>query len=400
VVAWWVPTDKNTRCSPLHRLLFGRTGGQAQPDSKPALPQDTTLGDLFAEWVEPVADVATVEAIPVVTGSASLPRRTHNGEALDFARFTRELDWSWQRTSYTRLTVHDDPVTRVLSEAEDAGLVDEPPISTEPDTAAAEEHCAPSLMNDFAGGSTFGILVHEVLRRIDTSVTDLPAEVRARTREVVTSRSANVNIGQLATALSAVMRTPIPGGTLGAVGPADRLVEMEFELPLAGGDHTREGSVTLTAIADLLEIHLTPDDPLAAYPAVLRTLSGPQMTGYLTGSIDAVLRFNGPRYVIVDYKTNKLFPGPVDATQFTQASMTAEMIRHHYPLQALLYSVALHRYLRWRQRDYSPEEHLGGVLYLFLRAMVGEPTPPGCGVFAWKPPPTLVAELSDLLAAP
>ena len=42
-------------------------------------------------------------------------------------------------------------------------------------------------------------------------------------------------------------------------------------------------------------------------------------------------------------------------------------MRAHYPLQALLYSVAVHRMLRWRQPDYDPERHLGGVLYLFVR---------------------------------
>ena len=51
------------------------------------------------------------------------------------------------------------------------------------------------------------------------------------------------------------------------------------------------------------------------------------------------------------------------------------MAEAHYPLQALLYSVALHRYLRWRQPAYDPDRHLGGVLYLFLRGMSAtEPT--------------------------
>ena len=47
------------------------------------------------------------------------------------------------------------------------------------------------------------------------------------------------------------------------------------------------------------------------------------------------------------------------------------MLHAHYPLQALLYSVVLHRYLRWRLPGYDPERHLGGVLYLFLRGMCG-----------------------------
>jgi hypothetical protein len=51
--------------------------------------------------------------------------------------------------------------------------------------------------------------------------------------------------------------------------------------------------------------------------------------------------------------------------------MAAEMLRAHYVLQALLYAVALHRYLRWRQPGYDPQQHLGGVQYLFVRGMVG-----------------------------
>ena len=49
----------------------------------------------------------------------------------------------------------------------------------------------------------------------------------------------------------------------------------------------------------------------------------------------------------------------------------------------LLYSVALHRYLRWRLPGYSPERHLGPVQYHFVRGMIGPDTPSGCGVFQW-----------------
>ena len=47
------------------------------------------------------------------------------------------------------------------------------------------------------------------------------------------------------------------------------------------------------------------------------------------------------------------------------------MLHHHYPLQAHLYLVALHRHLRWRLPSYSPEQHLGGYVYCFLRGMPG-----------------------------
>lgn len=77
--------------------------------------------------------------------------------------------------------------------------------------------------------------------------------------------------------------------------------------------------------------------------------------------------------------------------------MVAEMVRTHYPLQALLYCVALHRFLTGRLAAYDPAVHLGGVGYLFVRGM-GGPQAPDAGVFRWHPPTGLVTELSDLLA--
>jgi exodeoxyribonuclease V beta subunit len=122
------------------------------------------------------------------------------------------------------------------------------------------------------------------------------------------------------------------------------------------------------------------------------------LRGFLTGSIDAVLRVPGPRFVVVDYKTNRLGTGDLTVAHYTPERMAAEMMRAHYPLQALIYVVALHRYLRWRIPSYRPETHLGGARYLFVRGMVGPDTPPGAGVFAWDAPPALVSALSDLLA--
>jgi exodeoxyribonuclease V beta subunit len=254
-------------------------------------------------------------------------------------------------------------------------------------------------MNDLSSGPAFGTLVHSILQRIDTGAADLEQEVRDRCDQVAAGRMMATDIGVLADALSEALRTPLPEGTLADIDPEDRLVELEFELPLAGGERTTGGPTTVAAIADLIGSHLDPSDPLGGYAEVLRTLPNHSLEGYLNGSIDAVLRYPGPRYVVVDYKTNKLFNGPVDAAQFDQAAMASEMIKAHYPLQALLYSVALHRYLRWRQPDYDPQDHLGGVRYLFLRGMVGASTPPGCGVFSWDPPALLVVGLSDLLAA-
>jgi exodeoxyribonuclease V beta subunit len=217
----------------------------------------------------------------------------------------------------------------------------------------------------------------------------------------------------LAQALVPVMATPLGdlagGTTLGDVRSRDRLAELTFELPLAGGDTPRAGAATLRTIGHLLRQHVADDDPFASYAD---RLAGPNLPteplrGYLTGSIDAVLRVPGgdgePRYVVVDYKTNRLAPvtEPVTAWHYRPHAMAVAMMDSHYPLQLLLYSVALHRFLRWRQPGYDPDRHLGGALYLFVRGMVGPQTPvvggTPCGVMAWRPPTGLVVELSAVL---
>ena len=45
-------------------------------------------------------------------------------------------------------------------------------------------------------------------------------------------------------------------------------------------------------------------------------------------------------------------------------------MRHHdYHLQALLYLLALHRYLGQRLPGYDYERHVGGYFYLFVRGV-------------------------------
>src|SRR5439155_865402 len=203
---------------------------------------------------------------------------------------------------------------------------------------------------------------------------------------------------ELAAASAAPLGPLVDDVRLRDVGRADRLDELEFELPLAGGD-APTGRVTLTAIASVLRR----DPALASYAGRLEDPALRQsVRGYLTGSIDVVVRV-GDRYAVVDYKTNWLGPPgeELSAWHHRPAALAAEMQRMHYVLQALLYTVALHRYLRWRVPGYDPDRHLAGVMYLFVRGMVGLETPmvdgTPCGVFAWRPSAALVEELSGVL---
>ena len=149
-------------------------------------------------------------------------------------------------------------------------------------------------------------------------------------------------------------------------------------------------------------------DPFAGYPERLRTaeFTRTRLRGYLTGSLDAVLRVpdgDHQRYLVVDYKTNRLGPPglPVTAWHYRPQALATAMMELDYPLQLMLYLVALHRFLTWRQPGYDPTRHLGGGLYLFVRGMCGPDTPvidgASAGVLAWSPPPQLVVQLSQLL---
>ncbi|MFL6159261.1 MAG: PD-(D/E)XK nuclease family protein, partial [Marmoricola sp.] len=274
----------------------------------------------------------------------------------------------------------------------------------------------PSPMAGLPAGATFGSLVHGVLEHLDPQAADLGSEVLARVREQMHEWPVDAPVEAVAEALLPVLHTSmgplVDGRTLTDIAVADRLCELDFEIPLAGGDLTSEApDVKLSVLADVLRRHLPADDPMLAYAAELETpaLGGQSLRGYLSGSIDVVLRVRDgsgdPRYVVVDYKTNTLGESgtPLTAWDYRPEAVTAAMLHSHYPLQALLYSVVVHRYLRWRQPGYDPEQHLGGILYLYLRGMCGPDTPEvdghPCGVFAWKPPAAMIVEMSDALDA-
>jgi exodeoxyribonuclease V beta subunit len=247
--------------------------------------------------------------------------------------------------------------------------------------------------------------VHTVLEATDFAAADLETDLAQAVAAAGSRRPADLlDPGEAITGLTAAIETPIFDGLrLRDVARADRLDELEFELPLVGGDDPT-GRLTLKALAGVLRRHLPAGDPMGDYAARLEDPAlRSTVRGFLTGSIDLVIRLDGPRFAVVDYKTNWLGPAdePLTLRHYQPRVLAAEMNRAQYGLQALLYTVALHRYLRWRMPGYDPDRHLAAVLYLFLRGMAGADTPAvegtPCGVFAWRPPGGLVRELSDVL---
>jgi exodeoxyribonuclease V beta subunit len=414
-VLWWAASAQ-TRHSALTRLLFSRaqdgtvaTDGGAAPKDPAVIArlqelQSTAPHAISVAWAEPDLDAHWS------------PELRERGELVASA-FERSLDLRWRRTSYTDMTAASYEA-HVGSEPEEP-LIDDEPDADEPVAATAlataPELALPALLGDMPVGADVGTFVHGVLEATDFAAADLGAELRARIAQVRSVRAVDIgDPGLVAEGLEQMICTPlgdvVGGIALRQVGRADRLDELGFELPLAGGDAPGDGFVTVERIAEVLRGELPKGDPLAGYAA---RLDDPflrrSVRGYLTGSLDLVLRLPGsvPRFAVLDYKTNWLgeHGEPLTSFHYRPAALAAEMYRHHYALQALLYTVALHRFLRWRMPDYDPGAHLAGVAYLFVRGMTGsgglgfggaaDGSAPG--VFAWRPPPGLAVALSDAL---
>jgi exodeoxyribonuclease V beta subunit len=428
VVAWWAPSRDEPNGG-LSRLLRGRRPGESRIPDQCATKTvtDSEALERFREWeaaggpvVEQSVIAPTADVLPAPTPSDLAVRHFHRG-----------IDTTWRRTSYSGLVRAAQEDIGVSSEPEVTELDDEVPDIAIRTPAAGVD--VPSPMAQLPTGAKFGSLVHAVLETTDPLAPDLAAELTAQIEKHSVWWPVDVPAAELATALIPMHDTPLgelaADLTLREIGLRDRLCEMEFEIPLAGGDlRSAVPEIRLADVGRLLADHLPADDLLASYVARLTdaALGSQSLRGYLSGSIDAVLRIRrvddaaegrgagGARqsvpadpkdhcYVVVDYKTNWLGEqrNALTAADYTPARMAEAMLHSDYPLQALLYCVVLHRFLRWREPGYDPDRHLGGVLYLFLRGMCGPHTPridgQPAGVFGWQPSAALVTALSDLL---
>lgn len=426
---WWLPTKEVWKTG-LARVLFARdqTGtidpGMFTSAQLRDIDVDTSLARL-----QPLVEKSGGDLEVVVVddpGEASKPwagAETADHVELTVATLDRPLDRERTRWSFTAITArsHDDhrSIDPFDDAAGDAADADEGPIERsstnasdlvgdDESTSDPEPAHAPLPLGDIAGGAGFGTLVHEVLEIIDFTAADLTTMIA----DAVTDRLAwnpwPVDEQRLVAGLEAVIRTPLgplfAGRALADLAPIDRLDEMSFDLALGEGG----ARATDADIGRLLLDHLPADDPLGNWAISLA--DGPfsaVLAGHLTGSIDLVARVRHDdgtdRFVVSDYKTNRLAPHSVTPTaaHFRPGQLPDAMAEHHYPLQALLYSVALHRYLRWRLPSYDPAVNLGGTAYLFVRGMIGSDTPTADGVpngvFSWQPTPELIVGLSDLL---
>ena len=421
-VAWWVPMSAGTvrtNKAGLTRLLFAN-GDERADDKVELLSGDAAVAAVEAR-LAPAGAAASVVRLGPRTGPVPVylpPDPDDVDVTLEVATLGRELSRAENRWSFTQLIKHSraadhaeaDPTEPAGDDrqANDETASDLPAaLTAQPEAYGPEWSVAPGL-EGLGGGTAFGNLVHEMFEHLDFTDADLPAAIADWLRTQRKFPVSEDQVAQLPGLLSASVRTPFGplfgDLSLSTLTMPNRLNELQFFLPISP-----DSPFTARRIGEVVADHLEPGTIKDWAERLARGLSHVDLTGYMNGSIDLTLRFDGPagpRYSVVDYKTNRLTRPGTEATlaDYHPDALPEAMCHSNYVLQALLYNVALHRYLRWRLGEsYDPAVHLGPVGYLFVRGMVGPDTPTTTdgtpsGVFAWEPPAGLVEALSGLLA--
>ncbi len=290
---------------------------------------------------------------------------------------------SWIKTNHNEQMKFLDPV--LLEEGKDIDQENsDDPINKVSNTAKDKKESywsSQSSLGRFPRGPASGDCLHKILERIDfLQPLDHPNTTNAIEEEL---RKTGLEI-DLCTivqeGLSQVLSTPI-GGRLGnlmfnQLSKSRRIHELSFDLPIA-----QEGKQVQPL--DLVNA-FSKDKKARFWGNYYKKLANLNFSsqGFFTGSIDLVftdqVNTKTARWWVADWKSNWIGSFDKESQQYLcgpmhydDKAMENQMLIHHYPLQAHLYLVALHRFLKWRLPNYNPANHLGGYVYVFLRGVPG-----------------------------
>jgi len=218
------------------------------------------------------------------------------------------------------------------------------------------------LRYELTKGALSGNLLHDIMEYCDFSKPDWQASMSlplARYGELPTPYQSQDLVNWLEQVLSAPLKVG-PSAcdfSLSSLKQEQTLREVEFYFPL-------ENSSVVKLLA-LLNDHRTRVRSFASdnKRAFLPNLSS--LKGMMHGFIDLVFEHDG-KYYVADYKSTYLGG---NITSYQHATLYQDIISHNYDLQYLIYSLALHRYLKSSIADYRVEQHFGGVFYFYLRGM-------------------------------
>jgi exodeoxyribonuclease V beta subunit len=283
-------------------------------------------------------------------------------------RFSGRVVQSWQLTSFSALS----------SQTRHDVRIDRPDYDSQQLPAAAP--AATLSRFSFPRGARAGECLHGILEQLDFRHAGA-----AELEEVVQRRLEQAGFDAdwrpvVCAWITAVLDTPLDGAlTLRAVDSARRFVEMEFHYPLA--------ALHAAALNAILR------QAASRGGGVQQSVDFAAVGGFMKGFIDLVFEHRG-RYYVVDYKSNHLGDSPDD---YRRDALQQAMTAHRYDLQYLIYTLAVHRYLKVRLPGYDYDANFGGVYYLFIRGMDPHHGAER-GVYFDRPEKSLVERLDRLFA--
>jgi len=410
LVVWWA-NSKGIATSPLARLLFGDHDDITE---KTKIKDGDDARKLFTEMQNQIGLDDNDQHLMHVTELAiddasivpldSLDLADHSiGQSSEFpAQAVR--NWNWRRWSFSSLS------SSLKNEDSDShrGGFDEGESTIESESSiptSGLNYSGPGLF-EMPASAEFGTLVHEILEKVNFTSPTLKEDLIETISGYGSETLRDIDVNNLAQGLLDSLCTNldplVPGFQLVNLDSRDRLAEMDFHFTLAKPEVSAE-QIALAAADEKSSFFAEYFGQLAQKWSAD---GGRNIAGLMTGSIDLLFRVrSGDRhkYFVVDYKSNRLhIPSEVvPHSSYGVDSMKNAMEEHHYPLQALFYCVALHRFLSMRVSDYDIDRDLGGAGYLFVRGMVGRETPlvngTHNGVLAWRPSTQTILNVSGLL---
>ena len=295
-------------------------------------------------------------------------------DALTAKELQNPIDRNWRITSYSGLVKQGSHHAEHDATIEITGFdIDSSEEQDEAELVEPER----SIFN-FPRGARPGTFLHSLFEEIEFTQ---PATTEENT-QIILGLMESEQLDEewlpiLQQLIDTVLATPLDSKALllNQKGPAQRLVEMEFLLPIE--------VLSAPALNRVIQRH----DPLSAKAG---DLGFQTVQGMLKGFIDLVFEHQG-KYYVLDWKSNHLGD---DVFHYHGDALKSAMADHRYDLQYQIYALALHRFLRSRLPNYDYEQHFGGVYYLFLRGMDGQSDH---GIFSAKPTFEFLQEMDHLI---
>ncbi|MDT0605299.1 exodeoxyribonuclease V subunit beta [Thalassotalea castellviae] len=277
------------------------------------------------------------------------------------SQFKGRIERDWWLSSFTGLSRNIRDIGVSLPDRDNDSLTTDQPLESSP--------YQDLLRFTLAKGAQTGNLLHDIFEHLSFSHPDWSKSIKWPMVKYGDLPS-GFSTDDLTFWLQQTLHTPLSESlTLSDVSNDHCLKEVEFYFPLKQSS-TRQ-------LAQILKNHRQTSPYGVLENTLINLPNFTQLKGMMHGFIDLIFEHQG-KYYLGDYKSNYLGDNYLD---YQNEALQNDIVKHHYDLQYLIYSLALHRYLRVTLTDYQPKRDFGGVYYLYLRGMTNEEQHKNCGVY-------------------